>query len=551
MKPKHGNIVNFCLPKGFTLKAYQIISVLGQGGFGVTYKALDTITNKMVVIKEHFPQDTADRDKEGYGVTPKASVSPNQFKEGLLDFLREAEILAKFSHPNIVPIIDYFEILGTAYYAMPFFEGQTLADILAIRPKGLMPPIEVLDFLPQILKGLQAVHAKGFLHRDLKPENIFFRTTGQKTLIDFGAARNALAVKTQSLNMILTPGFSPIEQYSTNVAFQGPWTDIYALGAVIFYCLTGQVPPPSPDRQMAVMEHQPDPFAKIWPLLNKLALKPDFLKAIEGSLKLNRRERIQGVAKFLAIISPAKTQKEPLKAVSPPPLAPPLTPLEPLELLEPLEPLAKQNVLKTLAPKPKPVMAPQPEYDPQSDKSLPNDNLNKILNFLQASADEQTEFVKDNNVVKEKHNIKDAIKTEKPKSGCLILFVSLYMICRLLYSVSAAIDLYEIDEATVLEMLKNNIEINYLKNYFLYILAIYFLILILFLRANKLSILFNDIAFLSNIIFFTYFIFSTNEFFLLPMINNLYESLLTLVIEFCIIFYLHVSKKVAYRLQQK
>ncbi len=227
------------LKKGHRLNQYEILSVLGMGGFGITYLAQDTTLDKLVAIKEYLPSDFALRATDSK-VTAKSTSTATDFQWGLARFLEEARILAKFRHPHIVEVYQIFESNATAYIVMGYAEGETLAARL--QRTGPMSEADVKAMLVPILDGLQKVHALGFLHRDVKPGNIIMRKEEGAVLIDFGAARQAVGAKSRSITSIVTEGYAPIEQYSST-GDQGTWTDIYALGAVAYKCLTGETPP--------------------------------------------------------------------------------------------------------------------------------------------------------------------------------------------------------------------------------------------------------------------------------------------------------------------
>jgi serine/threonine protein kinase len=299
------------LPAGVKLLHYRIKGELGRGGFSLTYKAEDLKLNRPVVIKEYLPQDLAGR-RQNYTVGPLSASTAESFQSGLDSFLKEAQTLAKFQHPNIVPILDFFKSKGgTAFIVMPFLEGETLAGRLARQPGGRMSEAEVRAWLNPLLDGLQAIHAAGFLHRDIKPDNIFLQTNGNPILIDFGAARNALANRSRSLSVVLTPGYAPPEQYTATAANQGPWTDLYALGAVIFRCLTGVEPIDSTERQDSVSNEEPDPLANQLSNLSPVA-SSNLANVVEGCLRVNRKKRLQGVAELRQILD----NRQPLKSES-------------------------------------------------------------------------------------------------------------------------------------------------------------------------------------------------------------------------------------------
>lgn len=269
------------LPNGFMLSEYRIDKLLGEGGFGLTYLGFDTHLEKTVAIKEYYPADFAFR-KDGTTVVAKSDASAKDYDWGLQAFLSEAKTLAKFTDPNIVQIFRFFEAHGTAYMVMEFCEGGNLKERLT--PDQPMSEEEVKAFMIPIMNGLQLVHESEILHRDIKPENIMFRRNGTPVLIDFGAARQAIGAKSRSITTIVTPGFAPIEQYSSKAAV-GPSSDIYSLAAVVYNCLTGQRPDDAMDR-ITVDE------------LDKLGEQPNssaFLKSIDKALSVHAEQRPQNL----------------------------------------------------------------------------------------------------------------------------------------------------------------------------------------------------------------------------------------------------------------
>ena len=233
------------LPQGHRLQEYELVRVLGFGGFGMTYLGFDHNLDKAVAIKEYLPSDIATRTADR-SVAPQASEFRGDFQWGLERFLDEARTLARFDHRHIVKVYRFFEAHGTAYIVMEYAEGETLSAYL--ERKGTLSEAELKGILYPLLDGLEAVHGADFLHRDIKPGNIVLRDVdGSPVLLDFGAARQAIGAKSRSVTSIVTPGYAPIEQYSSR-GHQGAWTDIYALGGVCYRALTGQVPDDATDR---------------------------------------------------------------------------------------------------------------------------------------------------------------------------------------------------------------------------------------------------------------------------------------------------------------
>jgi serine/threonine protein kinase len=233
--PTHQN----ALPLASMLMEYRLESVLGAGGFGITYLAHDTNLQKDVAIKEYLPGAVAVRGSGGT-VLPTSSGLEKEYRWGLDRFIQEARTLAKFSHPHIVRVNRFFEANGTGYMVMDYEAGEPLKAWLQRNPFPPEPALRAM--LAPLLDGLEKVHAAGFLHRDIKPDNIFIRKDGGPVLIDFGSARQAIGGATQTLTTIVSPGYAPFEQYTTS-AEQGPWSDIYSLSGVLYFAVTGQSPP--------------------------------------------------------------------------------------------------------------------------------------------------------------------------------------------------------------------------------------------------------------------------------------------------------------------
>lgn len=226
------------LPEGFQLEEYVVDSVLGHGGFGITYLSKDTNLEQWVAIKEYLPNDLAVR--EGLStVYAKSTTDETAFDYGLERFIFEARTLAQFHHPNIVRVIRYFKANRTAYMVMEYIEGESLSARIKRQP---LNEEELLNLVLPLLDGLEKVHAEGYLHRDIKPANIILRPDGSPVLLDFGAARQATGQRTTDLTSIVTPGYAPFEQYDSKSP-QGAWTDIYSMGAVMYCAITGKAPP--------------------------------------------------------------------------------------------------------------------------------------------------------------------------------------------------------------------------------------------------------------------------------------------------------------------
>ena len=277
------------LPQGFKLHEYQIESVLGKpGGFGITYLATDTHLRQLVAIKEYLPNEFAIREGVS-SVFVKSSSEEASFQWGLKCFIEEARLLAKFDHKNIVRVLRFFETNGTAYMVMEYQKGKNFADYL--KEKHILTEEELLKIIHPLLDGLKQVHKAGFLHRDIKPHNIFIREDNCPVLLDFGSARYAIGQKSRSVTSIVTPGYAPLEQYDNEIKDQGPWTDIYALGAVMYHAINGDAPPAATRRIMK------DPM-KSAVKLGKEVYNKKFLKSIDWSLKLSEEDRPQTVEEW-------------------------------------------------------------------------------------------------------------------------------------------------------------------------------------------------------------------------------------------------------------
>lgn len=275
------------LPLESMLMEYQLVSVLGVGGFGITYLARDTHLEKDVAIKEYFPAADVART-DGATVTLTNTQRTDEFQAGLDRFLKEARTLAGFSHPNIVRVNRYFKAHGTGYMVMDYEEGQSLKEWLNVHP---FPAEEVIKgFLAPLLDGIAKVHATGFLHRDIKPDNIYVRADGTPVLLDFGSARHAIGGTERTLTTLVTPGYAPFEQYASK-AEQGPWSDIYALGGVLFFAVTGENPPDALSRMKS--DTVSDVLARAHGRYGDA-----FLDAIAWALATDEKNRPQTVAEW-------------------------------------------------------------------------------------------------------------------------------------------------------------------------------------------------------------------------------------------------------------
>ena len=275
---------SLALRPGFLLHEYRIDSVLGKGGFGITYLATDINLNTRVAIKEYLPEEIAFR-KSGQTVSAHSTRHQDRYKAGLDSFLVEGRTLASFRHPNIVRVARFFEAHQTAYMVLEYERGLPLKGWW---PKHQLPEKELVLLLQPLLDGLSVVHATGFLHRDIKPDNIQVRRgDGSLVLLDFGSARQAVGSGAASDDVAVTPGYAPIEQYQDGD--QGAWTDVYAMGATLYWMLTSKKPPDAMDRLAQ------DTLRPVREAAEAGRWSDTFLDAVDWALKLQPAERPQSV----------------------------------------------------------------------------------------------------------------------------------------------------------------------------------------------------------------------------------------------------------------
>ncbi|MFM9941997.1 MAG: WD40 repeat domain-containing serine/threonine protein kinase [Hyphomicrobiaceae bacterium] len=329
------------LPEGTELVGdYRIERALGAGGFGITYLAVEIPLARRVTIKEYFPVDFAARNGAD-DVCPRSQESAADYSWGLDRFLAEAQTLAKFNHPNIVRVYRYFRDRNTGYIALHFEEGSSLKGWL--KALGRAPRQAELDrIVPPMLDALEVIHAADFLHRDIAPDNIIIRRDGSPVLIDFGSARAEVAKHSKTVSALVKPGYSPYEQYGTDGRQQGPWTDIYSLGATLYQAITGKRPPDAPTR-MILDEYVPARDAAL------SSYRPGFLTALDHALRLEPGKRPRTVAEWRAeLMAPAAKRPtarqmlaealQPAKPAAPPPPPEPIViPAEPPPPLPPVQ----------------------------------------------------------------------------------------------------------------------------------------------------------------------------------------------------------------------
>ena len=279
-----------CLRKGTRLIGrYTIEGVLGQGGFGITYLGMDELHEKPVAIKEFFPQGIVTRNIEYQDTVTVTFVGEkDNYEKGKERFLKEARTMAKFSKDKgIVKALDFFEINNTAYIVMEYLEGVTLKQYLADNKR--IDAEDLVELLVPLIEALDEIHSQGLIHRDISPDNIMVLPDGRIKLMDFGAARDYTEFGEKSLSIVLKPGYAPPEQYQTH-GVQGPWTDIYALCATMYKCITGENPPDAIERVMD--DHLKKISAFGIPVL------PQIEEAIIKGMSVAANDRYQNVGDF-------------------------------------------------------------------------------------------------------------------------------------------------------------------------------------------------------------------------------------------------------------
>lgn len=273
--------------------SYRIGRVVGAGGFGITYEAEDIHLGTRVAVKEYYPFDFGDRDQR-MNVLPKSERHERIFHWGRTNFLQEARTLARFEHQAIVRVTRVFEANATAYMVMRFEQGASFESWLD--RLGRPPSQKELDsIVAPLLEALEMMHAADFLHRDIAPDNIIVRADGTPVLLDFGAARRAVAEMSRAITGIVKPGYSPHEQYASDSRLQGPWSDLYALGATLYRAVAGR---PPEEATLRVDEDRMPPASRC----AGGHYRSDFLSAIDACLKVKGSERPQSVAQLRPLL---------------------------------------------------------------------------------------------------------------------------------------------------------------------------------------------------------------------------------------------------------
>jgi serine/threonine protein kinase len=312
-EPNHG-----ALPPGTRLAEFEILSVLGEGEFGILYLAMDHGLQRQVAIKEYLPAALASRDR-GTVVSLRSDVHAETFALGLESFVDEARLLARFDHPALMCVYRFWEANRTAYVVMPYYEGVTLA---VARQAMARPPDEawLRDLLLPLLGALDVLHGASCYHLNISPENILLLPDGRPVLLDLGAARHLIGDRTEAATVILGSAFAPIEQYAESTKLrQGPWTNLYALAAVAYYCVSGHSPVAATVR---ALDDQMEPLFQVVDRLGRgfpeLSYSVAFVSAIERALNVRPQERPQSVAEFRRALLGGRGAAE--SVVVPPPV---------------------------------------------------------------------------------------------------------------------------------------------------------------------------------------------------------------------------------------
>jgi hypothetical protein len=291
---RHQNTNPSALPAGTRLGEFELRGLLGVGGFGIVYLAFDHALEREVAVKEYMPASLAGRTETLY-VSIRSQSDADTFALGLKSFVNEGRLLARFDHPSLLKVHRFWEANGTAYMAMPVLRGRTLKEV---RQAMSQPPGEawVRGLLEPLLGAIEKLHSEGVYHRDIAPDNIQIEPDGRPVLLDFGAARRVLSDKSQALTAILKPAYAPIEQYAeAGSVKQGPWTDIYALGATLHFLLLGR--PPAPATTRAIHDDASALTTLVLPEFSE-----NFLRIVDWMLAPRPADRPQSVAALREVL---------------------------------------------------------------------------------------------------------------------------------------------------------------------------------------------------------------------------------------------------------
>ena len=288
------------LRNGTELHWYTVERVLGQGAFGITYLAIDNNLHRPVAIKEYLPGQLAHREQDG-SVLALTDELVDEYQAGLTRFIFEARTLARFEHPGIVRVHNIFEANHTAYMVMQYEQGEGLDRLL--KSRGTLTEHEILQILHPLLDALEVIHAQGFVHRDIKPANIFVRSDGTPVLLDFGSAREAISGEARTITNFVSPGYAPIEQYAGKSDQQGPWSDIYGLGATIYRAMTARTPNDAVERSQALAQNTEDSY-QVGARHAKRSYSTQLLGAVDHALAFRAQDRPPDIVVWRAELPP-------------------------------------------------------------------------------------------------------------------------------------------------------------------------------------------------------------------------------------------------------
>jgi len=324
---QHNNTLK-ALPPGYRFNEFEIQDVIGGGGFGIVYRAWDHLLERTIAIKEFMPASLATRS-EDLSIVLRAERHQRLFNAGLNSFMQEARLLARFNHPGLLHVLRFWEDNGTAYMGTLLYSGMTLKAWQASRPQTINEAW-IRQLLPPLFGAINTIHRAGYLHRDISLDNIQIQENQLPVLLDFGSARKEIGNLSDETEIMLKPGFAPLEQYyEESDSEQGPWTDIYALGAVLHTLITGNPPPVSVVRSI---EDSYQPLSILKPEGYSLPL----LNAIDHALTMDATQRPQSVDELAALIN--------------------------------LPVIAVEDLINTLnEPSPQPIPEPQPEPEAKPD----------------------------------------------------------------------------------------------------------------------------------------------------------------------------------------
>ena len=312
--PEHNNSrkVPNALPIGYRFNEFEIKEVIGGGGFGLVYRAWDHQLERTIAIKEFMPVSLATRS-DNLHLVLRSERFAKAFSAGLTSFIQEARLLARFNHPNLLHVLRFWVQNDTAYMGTLFYNGTTLSQLQAQEP-GLIDESWIRQMLPMLFGAIRTIHQAGYLHRDISPENIQITEEGLPILLDFGSARRTIGNLEDETETMLRPGYAPIEQYTDDMdaeSEQGPWTDIYALGAVLHTLIVGTPPPVSVVRSI---QDSYQPLSERKPA----GYSAQLLSAVDKALSLAMDQRPQSIDEFASLIEmPVSTNNDVLPVKQP------------------------------------------------------------------------------------------------------------------------------------------------------------------------------------------------------------------------------------------